>query len=134
MTLNTLSTDEGILNVFGEVFENYGFDLTRYKTSFIKRRIDRRMSLLDIMDYFEYSNVLKKDRKEFEEFFMSLSINVTNFFRDFTVYDNFKSIIIPKIVSNMEKSDKIRIWSAGFASGEEPYSIAIMFLDAIEKL
>lgn len=134
LSLSKLSTDEDISNMFGSVFESYGTDITRYKPGFIKRRLDRRMGILDIKNYSDYALLLKKERKEFEELFMSLSINVTNFFRDSVVYDSFKSIIIPKILSNLGNGDKIRIWSAGCASGEEPYSIAIMFLSAFEKL
>lgn len=133
LSLNKLSADDDILNIFGKVFEGYGTDITRYKLGFIKRRLDRRMGILNIQNYSDYALVLKKERKEFEELFRSLSINVTNFFRDHAVYDSFKSSIIPKILSNSKQGGKIRIWSAGCASGEEPYSIAIMFLQVIEK-
>ncbi|SRR5579885_260576 len=134
LSLSKLSADDEILNVFGKVFESYGADITRYKSAFIKRRLDRRMGILDIKDYSDYALVLKNERREFEELFLSLSINVTNFFRDSIVYDNFRLFITPKILSNLGQSGKIRIWSAGCASGEEPYSIAIMFLNIIEKL
>lgn len=133
LSINKLPVGVDILNDFGETFESYGLDISQYKANFIKRRLDRRMRILDIKDYSEYASFLKKERKEFEEFFMSLSINVTNFFRDFAVYDNFKSVIIPRILDS-KQNDKVRIWSAGCASGEEPYSIAILFLQSINKL
>jgi chemotaxis protein methyltransferase CheR len=119
---------------FNNVFASYGLDLTRYKPAFIKRRLDRRMRILNISDYSKYSLTLKDNRKEFEEIFSSLSINVTNFFRDSTVFDRFQLFIIPKILSDLGGSGKIRVWSAGCASGEEPYSIAMMFKQAIRKL
>jgi chemotaxis protein methyltransferase CheR len=119
---------------FNNIFASYGLDLARYKPAFIKRRLDRRMRILNISDYSEYSHTLKDNRKEFEEIFASLSINVTNFFRDSTVFDRFQLSILPKILSDLGGSGKIRVWSAGCASGEEPYSIAMMFKQAIGKL
>lgn len=131
MTLDPMPAGPDLLCAFDGVFEKYGFDIARYKPGFIKRRIERRMSLLDVRDHLEYSEILKKDRHEFEEFFMSLSINVTNFFRDGSVYEIFKSSIIPSIMSSSRRGESVRIWSAGCATGEEPYSIAMMFLEAM---
>lgn len=118
---------------FNKVFASYGLDLARYKPAFIKRRLDRRMRILNISEYSQYLLTLRDNRKEFEEIFTSLSINVTNFFRDSTVFDRFQLSILPKILSDLG-GDKIRIWSAGCASGEEPYSIAMMFKQSTEKL
>lgn len=127
-----LNTD--IVTEFNKIFASYGLDLARYKPAFIKRRLDRRMRILNISDYTQYILALKNNRKEFEEIFASLSINVTNFFRDSTVFDRFQLSILPKILSSLGESNKIRVWSAGCASGEEPYSIAMMFKQAIGKL
>ncbi|MGI0017426.1 MAG: CheR family methyltransferase [Nitrosotalea sp.] len=134
MSLNDLTINADILMEFNTIFASYGLDLTRYKSAFIKRRLDRRMRILNISDYSQYAIILKNNRKEFEEIFTSLSINVTNFFRDSTVFDRFQLSILPKILSGLGKNDKIRVWSAGCASGEEPYSIAMMFKQAIGKL
>ena len=133
MSLSESYLNPDLLNTFSKVFEEYGFDIKRYKPSFMKRRLDRRMRILDVKNYFEYATILKKNRHEFEELFSSLSINVTNFFRDFIVYDKFKSCIIPKILYDLKPKEKIRIWSAGCASGEEAYSLAILFSDMISK-
>ncbi|MDE1861906.1 MAG: protein-glutamate O-methyltransferase CheR [Thaumarchaeota archaeon] len=122
-----------VLDSFSKIFEGYGLDFTRYKANFLKRRLDRRMSILGIGAYQDYADFLKNNRKEFEELFRSFSINVTNFFRDPTVYEVFSSTIVPSMISNAGQSGKIRVWSAGCASGEEPYSIAIMFSRVLEK-
>ena len=99
----------------------------------MKRRLDRRMRILEINDYSEYASILRKERHEFDELVTSLSINVTSFFRDFMVYDKFKSYVIPKILSSLKQKEKIRVWSAGCASGEEAYSLAILFEHAVGK-
>lgn len=133
MSLSDLTLNVNIITEFNKIFASYGLDLTRYKTSFIKRRLDRRMRILNISEYSQYAVVLKNNHNEFEEIFTSLSINVTNFFRDSTVFDRFQLSILPKILSDIGEHDKIRVWSAGCASGEEPYSIAMMFKQATGK-
>ncbi|HVZ62053.1 MAG TPA: protein-glutamate O-methyltransferase CheR [Candidatus Nitrosotalea sp.] len=134
MSLNDLTLDANIMAEFNKVFASYGLDLARYKPAFVKRRLDRRMRILNISEYSQYLFILSDDRKEFEEIFASLSINVTNFFRDSTVFDRFQLSVLPKILSDLG-DNKIRVWSAGCASGEEPYSIAMMLKQATaEKL
>ncbi len=133
MSLDELSIDSDLLDVFGNVFTIYGSDIRRYKPSFMKRRLERRMRILEISDYAEYASILKRERHEFEELFASLSINVTNFFRDLAVYDKFRSMIIPQVLSNLKPNQKIRVWSAGCASGEEAYSLAILFSHVVDK-
>ncbi len=134
LNLNELSMSTDLFDMFSKVFADYGYDIKRFKAPFIKRRLDRRMRIIDVHDYTQYAAILKEERQEFEELFASLSINVTNFFRDFMVYDRFKSSILPRIISSSHQHDKIRVWSAGCASGEEAYSLAIMFTHAIGKL
>lgn len=134
MSLNGLTLNAEVMNEFNKISAGYGLDLARYKPAFIKRRLDRRMRMLNISEYSQYAHVLKNDRKEFEEIFLSLSINVTNFFRDSAVFDRFQLSILPQILSNLGENKKIRIWSAGCASGEEPYSIAIMFNQILGKI
>jgi chemotaxis protein methyltransferase CheR len=123
-----------MMDEFNKISTSYGLDLARYKPAFIKRRLDRRMRILNISEYSQYSHVLKNNRKEFEEIFSSLSINVTNFFRDPKVFDGFQLSILPQILSGLNERRKIRIWSAGCASGEEPYSIAMMFKQEFGKM
>lgn len=132
-SLDGLTMSDDVFERFKNIFERYGLDITRYKPAFMKRRIDRRMKILDISGYPEYAMSLQQNKSEFEELFLSLSINVTNFFRDHSVYDKFRIEIIPNLVANLEKKRKIRIWSAGCASGEEPYSLAMMFAEEMAK-
>jgi len=134
LSLNGLTLNEEVMDEFNKISTSYGLDLARYKPAFIKRRLDRRMRILNISEYSQYALVLKNDRKEFEAIFSSLSINVTNFFRDSAVFDRFQSSVLPQILSYLGERGKIRIWSAGCASGEEPYSIAMLFKQAIGKM
>jgi chemotaxis protein methyltransferase CheR len=111
------------------IFENNKLDIARFKMQFLKRRIERRMQIKEMSDFNEYLHLLENDSIELRYLFESLSINVTSFFRDTVVFNAVRAIIVPKILSNIENDKKINVWSAGCASGEEPYSIAILLND-----
>jgi chemotaxis protein methyltransferase CheR len=76
-----------------------------------------------------------KAQGEYDRLFDAFTINVTNFFRDKSVYRIIKKTVIPELVSSKKKQGKkiIRVWSAGCASGEEPYSMAILFHQILGK-
>lgn len=127
MYLDQPISDSKLLAIIEKVLKQRGLDLNRYKISFLKRRLEIRMKSRGIADYSQYASLLNSDPSELSELFQSLSINVTQFFRDPLVYQKFSDVIVSKILSEANPFDKIRIWSAGCASGEEPYSIATLF-------
>ena len=131
MSLSDDIHDTKLAPVFLKVLERHGLDLNRYKIAFLKRRFNIRMRERGLSDYVEYAKLLEKDPEEFAELFQKLCINVTNFFRDSHVYSTFASHVLPVIASQVKPFNNIRIWSAGCASGEEPYSIAILFSHAL---
>jgi chemotaxis methyl-accepting protein methylase len=133
LSLDDSELPAGVMSEFTRVFAINGIDLTLYKPSFIKRRLDRRMNILDISEYDMYVKMLIDNHKEFEEISSSLHINVTSFFRDPDVFNTFKTSILPRLFSNLKSSQKIRIWSAGCASGEEAYSVALMIYQVVDK-
>ena len=106
----------------------FGFELNHYKTTFLKRRIDVRLRTRGVRDYSEYSELL--DSAESGALFKSISINVTEFFRDKEVFSYLTQDLLPKI---SEKTSTIRIWSAGCATGEEPHSLAILLNEICKK-
>src|SRR5207302_1353413 len=69
--------------------------------------------------------------EEFAHLFNGILIHVTSFFRDQPVWDYLRSEIVPRIVAAKRANEQIRIWSAGCASGEEPYSLAAIFAEAL---
>jgi len=131
MSLSDDIHDSKLAPVFQKVLERHGLDLNRYKIAFLKRRFNIRMRERGLSDYVEYAKLLEKDPQEFSELFQKLCINVTNFFRDSHVYSTFATHVLPVILSQVKTFDKIRVWSAGCATGEEPYSLAILFSHAL---
>jgi chemotaxis protein methyltransferase CheR len=110
-----------------------GVDLRQYKENFLRRRLDIRLKARGISDYLQYARILESEPAEFHALMATFSINVTEFFRDVDFYNAFYSHIIPDL-HHRTGSGEVRVWSAGCASGEEPYTIAITFAEAAESL
>ena len=108
-----------------------GFDFTGYKRSSLSRRVQKRMQAIDIDQYDEYLDYLQVRPEEFLPLFNTLLINVTTFFRDRPFWDFLSSEILPRIIAQKESNEPIRIWSAGCASGEEAYSLAMALADLL---
>ena len=108
-----------------------GFDFTGYKRSSLSRRVQHRMQTIDIKQYSEYLDYLEVHPEEFLHLFNTLLINVTTFFRDRPFWDFLSNEVLPRIIAQKESGEPIRIWSAGCASGEEAYSLAMAFTDLL---
>jgi two-component system CheB/CheR fusion protein len=111
--------------------EARAFDFSVYKSATLIRRIDRRMSLVGVQSYSDYIDYLEVHPDEYGELFNAVLINVTAFFRDSETFQYITETTIPDILKAKAAGDSIRIWSAGCASGEEAYSIAILFAEAL---
>jgi chemotaxis protein methyltransferase CheR len=105
------------------VYNYMKLDCSHYKTSYLKRRVAVRMRATKTSSYKEYENLLAKNNEEYHNLLDRLTINVSNFFRDVSVFEGIKKLILPGLANKRH----IRIWSAGCANGEEPYSLAMLF-------
>ncbi|MCG2713210.1 MAG: late competence development ComFB family protein [Candidatus Omnitrophica bacterium] len=114
-----------------------GADFSHYRDKVLKRRIALRMRSRNANTYSEYLQVLIHSPEEYEKLFEVLTINVSSFFRDAVVWDHLKTQILPELIARKKQQGvwprKIRIWSAGCSHGEEPYSLAIMLYELLEK-
>jgi two-component system, chemotaxis family, CheB/CheR fusion protein len=108
-------------------------DFTLYKPGTLLRRIERRMIMasVDVSDVDRYIQILHSDQDELALLVKDLLINVTNFFRDPKVFDLLAQKIIPDLVRSHAPDKPIRIWIAGCSTGEETYSLAMLFLEEI---
>ncbi len=95
------------------------------------RRVQKRMQMLLIVGYGNYGDYLRANPTEFSYLFNLIEINVTSFFRDALVWDYVANQLIPRIIASKSEHEPIRIWSAGCASGEETYSLAILLAEAL---
>jgi two-component system CheB/CheR fusion protein len=108
-----------------------GFDFSGYKRPTLERRIARRMAEVEVPDHESYVDYLEANPREFAELFNTILINVTRFFRDPDAWEFLREEIVPQLVEAVPEEEQIRIWSAGCASGEEPYSAAIVLLEVL---
>jgi two-component system CheB/CheR fusion protein len=111
--------------------ESRGFDFTGYKRSSLSRRISGRMLSLDLHHPTDYQDYLEVHPEEFTHLFNYILINVTSFFRDPAVWDYVASTVIPAIIEAKAPDEPIRAWSAGCASGEEAFSVAMLLAEAL---
>src|SRR3954449_4237850 len=107
------------------------FDFTGYKRPTLVRRVAKRMSDVGCATYAEYEDLLEFHPDEFNAFFDAVLINVTSFFRDPPAWEFVADEIVPRILSGKEDGSDIRIWSAGCASGEEAYTLAMILAETI---
>jgi two-component system, chemotaxis family, CheB/CheR fusion protein len=110
---------------------NRSFDFTGYKRSTLERRITKRMELVGVRDYTQYIDYLEVQPDEFVELFNTILINVTSFFRDAHAWESLRTEALPGILAARPLDEPIRVWSAGCASGQEAYTIAIMLAEAL---
>jgi two-component system CheB/CheR fusion protein len=108
-----------------------GFDFTGYKRSSLMRRVIKRMQMVGIEDYGDYVDHLEVHPEEFAHLFNTILINVTAFFRDEAAWDYLAQTILPAILAEKKAGDPVRLWSAGCASGEEAYTVAILLAEAM---
>ncbi|AQZ68114.1 Chemotaxis protein methyltransferase CheR [[Actinomadura] parvosata subsp. kistnae] len=111
--------------------ETRGFDFTGYKRNTLIRRIARRLEALKLHDYGEYRDLLELEPEEFTRLFDSLLINVTSFFRDAAAWQRLRELVIPALLDQKPAGQPIRIWSAGCATGEEAYTIAMVLAEEL---
>jgi two-component system CheB/CheR fusion protein len=106
-----------------------GVDFTHYKTSTLYRRISRRMVLCKIEGLRDYARFLRKNPGEAEALYQDFLIHVTRFFRDLETFEALKATVLPKLFTNRSRAEPLRVWVLGCSTGEEAYSIAILFAE-----
>ena len=106
-----------------------GFDITAYKRSGRVRRIDRRLQAVSVPSYDGYQDYLEHHAEEFDLLFNTILINVTSFFRDAEAWRFVATEVVPRIMTDARPDGAIRVWSAGCASGEEAYTLAMILVD-----
>ncbi|MBL8780984.1 MAG: PAS domain S-box protein [Alphaproteobacteria bacterium] len=106
-------------------------DFGQYKQNTLVRRVQRRMQVLQIRTVPAFIAHLEQDPHEVELLFREILIGVTQFFRDPLAFDALAATVVPRLLANKKGGGQIRIWVAGCATGEEVYSIAILFKEAL---
>jgi two-component system CheB/CheR fusion protein len=113
------------------VRDERGFDYTGYRRPTLTRRFEKRMQTVGAADWDEYRTYLSEHPEEFVELFNTILINVTGFFRDAETWEVVANEVIPRLLDEREPDASLRVWSAGCASGEEPYTVAMLLAETL---
>jgi two-component system CheB/CheR fusion protein len=111
-----------------------GFDFSGYKLSSLIRRVRKRMQQIGIESYLDYIDFLEVHPDEFDPLFNTVLINVTSFFRDPQAWQALNDQILPQILEAKGEDQPVRCWSAGCASGEEAYTLAMLLAEKVGDL
>jgi len=115
------------------LIERHGLDLSRYKESYLKRRLLVRMRALRLQGIEAYARYLRRHPEELGRLQRALSIKVTGFFRNRACFAFLEERVVPDLLRrSAARRQAVTVWSAGCATGEEPYSLAALFASALE--
>jgi two-component system, chemotaxis family, CheB/CheR fusion protein len=131
LTTDARIDDEGLEALLEYLKRTRRFDFTAYKRPSLARRIQRRMQDVSVPTFADYTDYLEVHPLEFPQLFDTILINVTAFFRDPPAWEFLARNVIPRILQAKKAFEPIRIWSAGCASGEEAYSVTMLFAEAL---
>ncbi len=121
--------DDAFENVLLHLKESRAFDFTGYKRTSLQRRVRHRMTQVGIDDYTDYVDHLQVNADEFAALFNTILINVTAFLRDEDAWAALRHSVVPQLLAGIGSGEPVRVWSAGCASGEEAYSLAMVLAE-----
>lgn len=128
-------TPDNSNEIFEELLEylrrSRGFDFTGYKRSSLMRRVRKQMMAHELEHFSEYLDYLQVHPEEFLPLFNTILINVTAFFRDASAWKYLRNQALPQLINNKPNNSAIRVWSAGCASGEEAYTLAMLLAETL---
>ncbi len=125
------STDPRFETLLEFLRDNRGFDFTGYKRSTLVRRVEKRMAEVEVEEFGAYQSFLEAHPGEFTALFNTILINVTGFWRDPDAWATLVRDYIPALVGEEGADWPVRVWSAGCASGEETYTLAMVLAEAM---
>lgn len=117
------------------VLEQCGISLGEHKRQLVQGRLSRRLRALNLSTFESYCDLLRRDpQSELGELASAISTNVTAFFREAHHYDLLSNELLPRWLKEKRRDgDRLRIWSAGCSTGEEPYALAMVLAEALEQ-
>ena len=125
-------TDAAFFNqILEHLRQTRGFDFTAYKRSSLMRRVMKRMQAINVTNFEQYLDYLQVHQEEFGALFNTILINVTSFFRDAEVWAFVTNELVPSLLKSRPDNEPLRVWSAGCASGQEAYTIAMILAEHI---
>ncbi len=129
-----ISPETALSGIMHLLLQVGGIDFQDYKSGTVMRRIERRMNVRQVISLESYLALLSDDRNELLTLRRELLIPVTSFFRDTEAFDILAHQIVEPLVAKKQGGESIRVWMAAVSTGEEAYSVAMLFLEAFDQL
>lgn len=127
-----IEEEAGYAALAARIAGDMGMEVSAYKDRCLRRRIAVRMRACGVHTYHEYVAVLDREPGEFQRLLDTLTINVTKFFRNRETWDFLATNVLPELVRARE--GRVRLWSAGCSSGEEPHTLVILLAQVLERM
>ena len=128
------NNEQALHSILHLLHERCKHDLSDYKPSTLRRRIQRRMSVHGLATQAAYDGFVKKNPQELDLLFKEMLIGVTSFFRDPGVWKEFKDAVLPALLARKSAGSRLRAWIVGCSTGEEAYSLAMVFKEVVAEL
>jgi len=125
---------EGLYDIFQLLLQRTRHDFSLYKPSTVHRRIDRRMAIHGLGSFADYARLLRANAQEVDLLFKELLIGVTEFFRDPAAWQYLRDTAIPALLARRATQTRLRAWVVGCSTGEEAYTLAMVFAEAVQAL
>ncbi len=124
----------GLEKIVVLIRQQTGHDFSQYKESSLYRRIERRMGVLQLSGIAQYVDFAHTNPQEVELLFREMLIGVTSFFRDTELWERLRTDVLPQLLVERHESEVLRAWVAACSTGEEAFSLAILFTEFVESL
>jgi two-component system CheB/CheR fusion protein len=131
---DSADAEQALQRILGVLRMQTGHDFRQYKRATVLRRLERRMQVRSMPTLPEYLQLLEGDSNEHKLLLNDLLIGVTNFFRDREAFDMVERDVLPAIFRDRKPGDEVRAWTAGCATGEEAYSMAMLLADQAAQM
>jgi two-component system CheB/CheR fusion protein len=128
------SSPQALNAILGLLREHSKHDLSLYKTSTLRRRVERRIAVHSLDTMAAYEEFLRKNPKEFDLLFKEMLIGVTSFFRDPAVWQDLGDALLPALRARSANDRRLRAWVVGCSTGEEAYTLAMVLKEAVDAL
>lgn len=126
-------TEDALLKIIMMIRDHVGVDFSYYKPNTIIRRVEKRMGINQFEEIETYLDFIGNNKDEVEVLYKELLIGVTKFFRDREAYNFLEEKVIPGLFEGKDNNSEIRVWTVGCSTGEEAYSLAILFRQYMDK-
>jgi two-component system CheB/CheR fusion protein len=131
---NEAPAADPLQRVFQQLRQHTRHDFSHYKLNTLRRRIERRMAIHGIEATAQYAEYLRQNTQEIDLLFKELLIGVTSYFRDSAVWQQLANVTLPELLLRRVAEKRLRAWVIGCSTGEEAYSLAMVFAETVQRL